>query len=362
MNDVVDTYSYQCSECQQVLPVETTRWCCDCGGVLELIDRSPLRSIDQLIGEGLTSSRYLSALPLKAASLERVSLGTGRTPLLRLSQTHYVKCDHLLPTGSFKDRGVEVLVGVALELSAPSMVVDSSGNAGASLAAHGARAEIPVTVFAPRSAPLTKLSQARYYGAIVKLVDGDRDAVRTATIEHIAKTGSLYASHVESPLFALGTQCWAFEVWEQLGHAPSHVVVPVGNGSLLLGISRGFSLLHSLGAINAIPQLVAAQAVGWSPLAESVDGTMPVLADGIAIKAPRRIKEMRRLTTAPHGSVITVTDDEIVNAEHELAGKGIWVEPTAAVAWAAASQLRIDPANEVVVNLGGAGFKRTSLL
>jgi threonine synthase len=361
MSKVLNSYQYQCLACEALFPVEVTRWCCTCGGVLSLKEDSTVATIEQLIGEGQSSSRYLAALPISAESLERVSLGTGRTPLLRVSAQVHIKCDYLLPTGSFKDRGVEILTAIARELHAPGLVVDSSGNAGASLAAHGARAGIPVTVIAPASAPIAKLSQARRHGATVDLVDGDREAVRTATIEHINQTGSLYASHVESPFFTLGTQLWAFEVWEQLGKAPSHVVIPVGNGSLLLGVARGFSLLRTLGVIDSLPQLIAAQAVGWSPLTGSVDGVLPVLADGIAIKAPRRIEEIRRVTTQPHGATVVVTENEIIRAERELANIGIWVEPTAATAWAASAQLREDPNNEIVVNLGGAGFKRSSL-
>ena len=77
----------------------------------------------------------------------------------------YAKLEFMNPTGSFKDRGTAVMMSAAVEMGAREVVEDSSGNAGASVAAYAARAGIKAHIFAPASAPAAKLGQIAVYGA-----------------------------------------------------------------------------------------------------------------------------------------------------------------------------------------------------
>jgi threonine synthase len=167
----------------------------------------------------------------------------------------------------------------------------------------------------------------------------------------------LYASHVENPFFTDGTKAWSFEVWEQLGDAPARVVMSVGNGSLLIGAYLGFRYLLEHGYTTRMPEMIAAQAQGWSVLSNDLShGDEGPLADGIAIVAPRRYDQIMKIVEETGGQVRTVANDDIRSTHAALARRGLWVEPTSAVAWAAAEQ-SAEYDGDVVVSLGGAGFK-----
>src|SRR5581483_4317713 len=173
-------------------------------------------------------------------------LGEPTTPIVETTwdgATVAWKLEASLPTGSFKDRGSAVMVAGLAADRARSVTIDSSGNAGASVAAYCARAGLACRIFAPATASPAKLAQIEAYGAEVELVPGPRsaaaDAARAAAVD-----GVVYANHGWSPFFVAGTQSFAFELWEQLrGRTPDAVVVPVGAGTLLLGVCRGFAAL-----------------------------------------------------------------------------------------------------------------------
>jgi len=351
-----DHIHYRCAVCGATYEVTLDRFTCDCTGVLDLEFDAPAFP-SSLVGRSHGLTRYVEALAMDAESLAAADLGSGRTPLLTMGESTYAKCDYIMPSGSFKDRGAQVLAALALRLGANSVVVDSSGNAGAAMAAHCARLGIDCIVVAPSSAPAAKLYQSRVYGADVRLVEGPRSAATTVALELSSRDGTLYASHVENPFFTDGTKAWSFEVWEQLGDAPAQVVMSVGNGSLFIGAYLGFRYLLEHGFTSRIPKMVAAQAVGWSALAGDLShgGELPV-ADGIAIVAPRRFDQIKKIIDVTGGEVRTVTPDVIKATVASLARDGLWVEPTSAVAWAAAEQgPKYD--DGVVVSLGGAGFK-----
>ena len=348
--------SVVCSHCGSAYEVSLERITCDCGGVLDLDFEPEGHEIEDVREFGL--ARYAAQLPVGLEELRRASLGLATTPMLEMTDGVSVKCDYISPSGSFKDRGAQVLVALALSLGAERVVLDSSGNAGAAMAAHCAHVGLACSVVVPVSAPAAKLSQSLAYGATVVAIDGDRAAATAAAKTMVDRPGTFYASHVENPLFLEGTKTWAFEVVEQIGDAPEEVVMSVGNGSLLLGAHRGFASLFSQGRTSKMPRMVAVQAKGWSPLSGDVaHGTSAPLADGIAILNPRRGEQIARVIASTGGEVRVVGEGEIVEATIGLARRGLWVEPTSGAAWAAASMASQGRPGPVVVSLGGAGFK-----
>ena len=179
-----------------------------------------------------------------------VTLGEGDTPCVELRAVArllgvrgvYGKAEYQNPTGSFKDRGTAVMLTVAREMGVSAVAEDSSGNAGASVAAYAARAGIEAHVFAPADAPAAKLSQIRVYGARAHLIEGPRQAATDAALEFCEARGMVYASHNLSPYFLEGTKTLAYEAARQLADdPPRHLVTPVGNGSLATGPWEGFS-------------------------------------------------------------------------------------------------------------------------
>jgi threonine synthase len=333
-----------------------------------LRDLPPVRADDR----GLW--RYRDCIPVSAQVAAELSLGEGLTPLIggggelpgigaggepsgigaggELSGIG-IKLEYLSPTLSFKDRGAVVLVASALERGAQAVIADSSGNAGSAIAAYAARAGLPCTVFVPAATSPGKRDQIRAYGAVLEAVPGDRTATSVAAVEAVSRTGAMYASHVYDPYFLQGTKTLAFELWEQRGRAPDAVVVPVGNGTLLLGAWRGFCELQRAGLIERPPALVAVQSERCAPLARAwaIGSAEPVgveaattLAEGIAIPHPARGAQILAAVADSGGCVVSVPEAAIAPAQADLGRRGLFVEPTAAITWAAALLIRRHPA------------------
>lgn len=296
------------------------------------------------IGGGPGLWRYQSVLPVPYDP--NVSMGEGMTPLAGFGDLENVvaKLDFLLPTLSFKDRGASVLVSLARHLGVNRIVADSSGNAGTAVAAYAGRAGIDCEVFVPAGTSEAKLAALRSYRAQVRLVDGDRQATATEAVRRVEAGGVFYASHVYHPYFLEGVKTLIFEVWEQWeGRVPATIFLPVGNGSLLLGVWRGALALAAAG-LCALPRLVAVQAANCAPVAAafaagannlSPVAVAPTVAEGIAIARPPRGAEVLDAVRASGGELVTVTDAEVVEAQADLARRGLYVEPTSAAGWAA---------------------------
>jgi threonine synthase len=296
--------------------------------------------------------RYRSVLPAGEAWKE-VSLGEGMTPLVPVRPGLWCKLEYVSPTRSFKDRGAAVMISVAADAGVTRVVIDSSGNAGIAVAAYARRAGMTVDVFVPDGTSTAKLAAIEASGGRVTTVEGDRAAAASAAADAAGTTGAWYASHVFRPTFVHGVKTLAFELWEQLGgRAPGTVLVPAGNGTLVLGLWLGFRELAAAHGLDRVPAIVAVQSDRCAPLAGR-PATGPTLASGIAIAEPPRGGEVRAAVLASRGRVVTISEEDLLAAMAVLARQGMRVEPTGAAAWAAYSTARTD-AEPVVVVLTGA--------
>lgn len=360
-----------CPDCGATLPVTDLRWRC-CERPLLLADPIPVPAVAELAGRPLSAWRYADSLRIPEHLWRRVTLGEGITPLVAADEhRRWVKVEYANPTLSFKDRGAVVLLAAALAAGADRIVADSSGNAGTSAAAYAARAGLPASIYVPENTSPKKLGQIRAHGAELHVVPGTRDDCAVAAARAADRPGVFYASHVYNPLFHVGTGTFAFEVWEQLGRRlPDTFVLPVGNGTLVLGVAQACASLRAAGLVDRLPKIVAVQAENCAPLAAGwragrpdVEPVTPrrTLAEGIAIAAPARAQEILRTIGRFGGEVITVSESEIRRARTELASRGWYVEDTAAVCWAAADRVQPaasdSPLGEVVLPLSGAGLK-----
>jgi len=289
----------------------------------------------------------------------------------------YAKLEYFSPTGSFKDRGATVMVTKARDLGVKRLVEDSSGNAGASIAAYCARANIQASIYVPASAPSAKKAQIALYGAEVVPVEGTRDDVTKAAMERCLTEGAYYGSHNWNPFFLEGTKSFAYEVAEQFDYdLPEHVVVPVGNGSLYLGAWKGFGELRYLGLADSLPRMHVVQAMGCMPIVDALRRgmertveipTYPTVAGGISIGKPSRGHLILKAARESGGDGAAVSDEDILRTQRELAVlEGIFCEPTSAAAFAGLSKLlqqgAIAPDERVVVAVTGMGLKDTSVL
>lgn len=347
------------------VPAGSLAWCCPaCRGPLDL-DFSPTPApLKSLAGRVNSLWRYAECLPLASPT---VSLGEGRTPLVPLKDGISAKLDFLMPTLSFKDRGAVLLAELALRLRPRRVIADSSGNAGTAIAAYCARAALPCTVYVPDGTSPKKLEQIEAHGARTHVVDGDREATARAAREAADEEGTFYASHVFNPYFLHGTKTYVHELWEDLGgRLPDVIVVPVGNGTLLLGAALAVAELHSAGLIDRRPALYAVQAAAVAPLARAWDAgaddlvgvtaMAPTFAEGIAIPRPPRARQILRAVRESGGGFLTVTEDQIRHAQRDLASQGLYVESTGVACWAAVRHGSLGE-RSAVVPLCGAGLK-----
>ncbi|MFJ2112690.1 MULTISPECIES: threonine synthase [unclassified Streptomyces] len=358
------TTTYLCPVDGTRSPVESLAWCCPlCRGPWDLdFDAGPV-PLDSLPSRVNSLWRYEEALPLAAPA---GSLGEGRTPLVELSPFIGAKLDFLMPTLSFKDRGAVMLAALARTLGPERVVADSSGNAGTAVAAYCARAGLPCAVYVPEATSAKKTEQIRAHGARLIRVPGDREATALAARAAADEPGTFYASHVHNPYFLHGTKTYVYELWEDLGgRLPEAIVVPVGNGTLLLGAALAITELYGHGLIAERPALIAVQAEAVSPLAAAFHagadtlparpGAMaPTLAEGIAIPNPPRARQILRAVRESGGTFLTVTEDQVRTAQLDLASRGLFVESTGVACWAAVGGWTDRSA---VVPLCGAGAK-----
>ena len=349
--------------------LDEPRWRGDSGGHLNLGDAPGLNRAD--IDSAANSLwRYRRALLVDAKSA--VTLGEGWTPLARGQWDGIpvlMKLDYLMPSGSFKDRGMTVMVTYLKSRGLTRVLEDSSGNAGASLSAYCAAAGIRCRILVPETASYAKIAQIAACGAEVVTIKGARQDVADAALAMSSEI--FYASHNWQPFFAEGTKTLAYELWEQLGfRAPDNVVVPVGYGANVLGCDRGFSELMRNGEISRMPRLFGVQAANCAPyyaaFRAGVDHFVPAavgatIAEGIASSKPTRMREVLVPVRASGGEIVAVTEDEIVRALAGLASKGYYVEPTSAAAAAGLSQLIargvIKRDETTVLVLTGSGLK-----
>jgi len=355
-------------------PLDRARWCGDDGHYLNLTPGPGLGRSD-VDASRRSVWRYARALAVDDAA--PVTLGEGWTPLVagRWGGVSVLyKVDYMMPTGSFKDRGMTVMMTYLRSCGVAEVLEDSSGNAGASLSAYAAAAGIACRILVPETASYPKIAQIAAYGADVVTVRGSRQDVAEAALRQAA--GMFYASHNWQALFVEGTKTLAYELWEQLGfRAPDNVVTPLGYGANVLGCERGFGELRRAGEIARGPRLFGVQAANCAPyhaaFLAGVDHLVPTrvtptVAEGIASARPTRVAEVLRAVRESGGSVVAVTEDEIVAALRDLARQGFYVEPTSAAAAAGLHQLlaagAIRPGDTTVLVLTGSGLKASAAI
>lgn len=301
---------------------------------------------------------------------QKITLGEGWTPLVRFAKNVYFKLESLNPTGSFKDRGSTVLISSLLQAIRQAegyVSEDSSGNAGASIAAYAARAGLRAKIYVPENVSGPKLNQIKFYGAEVTKVSGSRSHV--AEEAQKAERGKFYVGHIFHPLFRDGIRSLAYEIVEQFDwQIPERIYVPVSAGTLLLGVIKGFEHLVDSNVIEIMPKIVACQTRQVSPLYHRLNNfdyaapkKITSIADALVSVDPPLLDAMVENLKKIDGDAVIVEEDEIASAFRELSKKGFFVEPSSAVAYAAyAKQLRngeMAKGEKLVIVLTGSGLK-----
>lgn len=345
--------------------------CPTCDGLLEVRYRD-LAPLDSFIGADSDGVwRFSEVLPLK----REISLDEGDTPLYDLPEVAesigvaslQVKHEGMNPTGSFKDRGMTVGVGVANHLGIDRLVCASTGNTSASLAAYGGRAGKETLVLLPAGKVAAgKLAQASLHGARILEVDGNFDACLDL-VQRLAEDGEAYLLNSVNPFRLEGQKTIAFEIllscFERDGVLPDRICLPVGNAGNTAALYKAFRELVTAGSVDpaSIPKLTAVQAAGAAPFVKAVEAgsdavdrwdTVETTATAIRIGYPVNAPKALPGIVATDGTAIAVEDSEISEAQRELAEAGIGVEPASAASLAGLKRLRregvVDASERVV--------------
>jgi len=351
-------YHQECIECGKKYSKTDIVYTCECGGLLDIIyDYATIElDMDRLKSEPPSVWKYRELLPVER---EPVSIKEGGTPLYKCDRLAekigvkelYVKHEGMNPTGSFKDRGMTVGVTKSLELGMKTVACASTGNTSASLAIYGAKAGIPAVVLLPEGkVALGKVAQALMHGAKVLSIRGNFDDALVLIRKLCDEEKLFYLLNSINPYRLEGQKTIGFEIVDQLGfRVPDRVVLPVGNAGNITAIYKGFKEFMKLGITDTVPKMTGIQAEGASPIVSAVksgaDDITPemnpeTVATAIRIGNPVNARKALRAIRESNGTAETVTDEELIRAQKDLAQlEGIGVEPASATSVAGLKKL-----------------------
>ena len=305
-------------------------------------------------------------------------LPVGNTPLFRSPRLAsaiglldvLIKNDGLNPSGSLKDRASHLMVAEAIRLKEKKVVTASTGNAACALSALCASAGLEAVIFAPRSAPPAKLVQIKVHGATLIPVDGTYDDAFAASLQYTSKESGLNRNTGYHPLTIEGKKTVGLEIFLQNNqNVPDWIVIPVGDGVILAGVHKAFLDLQRAGIIKKLPRLLSVQAESsdavtrYFETGHYTNAEKPsTIADSISVKAPSNAHWSVRALKETNGTSVTVSDDEIRQAQKLLAETtGVFAEPAASAGLAglikATDKHILCRMDQVVLLVTGHGLK-----
>jgi threonine synthase len=267
-----------------------------------------------------------------------VSLGEPETPIIALpnvaaiegASNLLVKDEGRLPTGSFKARGLAMAVTMAKQFGVERIAMPTNGNAGAALAAYGARAGIETVVICPTETPEINVTETAAYGARVYVADGQIDECGALVGKGAAQGLWFDCSTLKEPYRLEGKKVMGFELVEQLGwEVPDAIFYPTGGGTGLIGMWKGFDELEAAGLIGSKrPRMYAVQAEGCAPMVRAFEQgeefaerweNPATVATGIRV--PKAVGDflILRAVRDSGGAAIAVSEDAILKAVDDAA-------------------------------------------
>ena len=267
-----------------------------------------------------------------------VSLGEPETPILSLpniaarqgAASLMVKDEGRLPTGSFKARGLAMAVTMAKQFGIERIAMPTNGNAGAALAAYGARAGIETVVICPAETPEINVTETAAYGASVYVADGQIDECGALVGRGAAQGLWFDCSTLKEPYRLEGKKIMGFELAEQLDwKLPDAIFYPTGGGTGLIGMWKAFDELEAVGLIGSKrPRMYAVQAQGCAPIVRAFEKgeefaerweNAATVATGIRV--PRAVGDflILRAVRASEGAALAVSETAILEAVADAA-------------------------------------------
>jgi len=305
-------------------------------------------------------AEHRESLPVTDAT-PVVTLLEGGTPLIPapavsdiVRRDVFLKFEGMNPTGSFKDRGMTLAVSKAIEEGASAIACASTGNTSASAAAYAARAGIPCLVVLPAGKIAAgKLAQAFAHGATVVPIEGNFDDALEIVRSLASDLGVALVNSV-NPYRIEAQKTAAFEVLDDLGHAPVVHALPVGNAGNITAYWRGYT------ERGAGPHMWGFQAAGSAPLVHGEIVENPeTVATAIRIGNPASWDAAIIARDDSAGRIDAVTDEEILAAYALLSERvGVYCEPASAAGVAGIiKHADALPGGTIVCTITGHGLK-----
>ncbi len=280
---------------------------------------------------GMWKWRELLPLP---DGVEPVSLGEPETPIVPLARTGgpslLVKDEGRLPTGSFKARGLAMAVTMAKHFGIERIAMPTNGNAGAALAAYGARAGIETIVICPAETPEINITETAAYGARVYVADGQIDECGALVGKGAADGLWFDCSTLKEPYRIEGKKVMGLELAEQFGwELPDAIFYPTGGGTGLIGMWKAFDELEAVGLIGPKrPRMYAVQAEGCAPMVRAFEAgeefaerweNAATVATGIRV--PKAVGDflILRAVRESGGAALAVSEEAILQAVEDAA-------------------------------------------
>ncbi len=381
MTKATNVTELECSSCGKKFDANREQHLCSCGKPLfaryDLKRAAKTLTLENLKSRQKSLWRYAEVLPDDAP----VTLGEGMTALVAAKRLGaatgvpklLVKDEGLNPTGSFKARGMSAAVTRAKNLGAKTLAAPTAGNAGGALAAYAAAAGLPAVIVMPADTPSANVMECQAFGAKVVKLDGLISDCGKYVAERKEREGWYDVSTLKEPYRVEGKKTMGYELWEQLGGAlPDAILYPTGGGVGLIGMCKAFDEMQEMGWIGTErPRMVSVQAEGCAPIVKAWEAgretseffqNAATLASGLRVPGALGDFLILRMLRQTHGTALTVTDEEMLQAGKELAAlEGIFAAPEGAATVSAVRKLAasgwIAPQETVVLFNTGTGYK-----
>ncbi|WP_029115556.1 threonine ammonia-lyase IlvA [Mycobacterium sp. URHB0044] len=307
----------------------------------------------------------LSAADIDAAA-QRISGVVARTPLQlsdRLSEVTgaqvYLKREDLQAVRSYKLRGAyNLLMQLTPEEKAAGVVCSSAGNHAQGFALACRSMGIHGRVYVPGKTPKQKRDRIRYHGGeFIELIVGGKtyDVAAAAALDDVARTGATLVPPYDDVRTMAGQGTIAVEILDQLDGEPDLVIVPVGGGGCISGIttylaerttSTSVLGVEPAGAAAMVAALANGAPVTLEHVDQFVDGAAVAQAGARPYAALAAAGDMVSITTVDEGAVCTAMLDLYQN-------EGIIAEPAGALSVAALLEADVAPGSTVVCLISG---------
>ncbi len=345
----------RCVICGKIYGIEVLYTCPACGaeGILDVLyDYERVQNTfrpETCAIRPYDIRRYAELLPIPGAE-QLPPTKIGWTPIIEATRLAtvigmpqlYLKDEGRNPTASFKDRASAIGVAKAKELGFNDIACASTGNAASSLAGAAAAMGLRSTIFVPENAPEPKVMQLLIFGARVVRVKKPAtgitayEAAYDLCTQACERYGWYNRNCAINAYLVEGKKTAGLEIAEQMrANMPDWVVVSVGDGCTIAGIGKGLAEMQRLGWIERQPRLLGVQAEGAAPIAktffaggELLPDRGESLAESIAVSKPRNWRKAIKAIRDSQGTMITVSDEEILQAQSLTARLGgVFGEP-----------------------------------